>query len=85
LANTLGDYFSRLDETIEWFDEHVGTIALNLINVLVSGNNGLVVRFAVIIEAEEKSDKRVLALQEALKDHKEMATRFEVSQTEPDR
>ena len=76
LANTLGDYFSRLDETIEWFDEHVGTIALNLINVLVNGNNGLVVRFAVIIEAEEKSDKRVLALQEALKDHKEMATRF---------
>ncbi|KIN02491.1 hypothetical protein OIDMADRAFT_159920 [Oidiodendron maius Zn] len=76
LANTLGDYFSRLDETIEWFDEHVGTIALNLINVLVNGNNGLVVRFAVIIEAEEKSDKRVQALQEALKDHKEMATRF---------
>jgi exocyst complex component 3 len=77
LASTLEDYFSRLDETIEWFDEHVGTIALNLINVLVNGNNGLVVRLAVIIEAEEKSDKRVLALQEALKDHKEMAARFQ--------
>jgi len=77
LQSTLEDYFGRLDETIEWFDEHVGTIALNLINVLINGNNGLVVRLAVVIEAEEKSDKRVLALQEALKDHKEMAARFQ--------
>ena len=76
LQATLEDYFARLDETIEWFDEHVGTIALNIISVLLEGNNGLVVRFAVIIEAEEKSDKRVKALQEALKDHKEMAVRF---------
>jgi hypothetical protein len=77
LQSTLEDYFQRLDETIEWFDEHVGQIALNLINVLVNGNNGLVVRLAIVIEAEEKSDKRVLALQEALKDHKEMAARFQ--------
>lgn len=75
--STLEEYFSRLDDTVDWFDEHVGTIALNLINVLVNGNNGLVVRFAVVIEAEEKSDKRVKALQEALKDHKEMAARFQ--------
>jgi exocyst complex component 3 len=77
LQSTLEDYFARLDETIEWFDEHIGIIALNLINVLINGNNGLVVRLAVIIEAEEKSDKRVKALQEALKDHKEMAARFQ--------
>jgi exocyst complex component 3 len=77
LKNTLEDYFSRLDETIDWFDEHIGTIALNIINVLVSDNLGLIVRFAVVIEAEEKSDKRVKALQEALKDHKEMAARFQ--------
>lgn len=77
LQSTLEDYFARLDETIEWFDEHVGTVALNLINVLINGNHGLVVRLAVVIEAEEKSDKRVLALQEALKDHKEMAARFQ--------
>lgn len=76
LKGTLEDYFSKLDDTIDWFDEHVGTIALNLIETLLSGNNGLVVRFAVVIEAEEKSDRRVKALQEALKDHKEMAARF---------
>ncbi|KAI0161281.1 exocyst complex component Sec6 [Xylariaceae sp. FL1272] len=77
LQSTLEDYFSRLDEAIDWFDEHVGLIALNMINLLVAGNDGLVVRLAVVVEAEEKSDQRVEALQEALKDHKEMATRFQ--------
>jgi hypothetical protein len=74
---TLEDYFARLDDVIAWFDEHIGTIAMNLINVLISGKESMIVRFAVIIEAEEKSDKRVKALQEALKDHKEMAARFQ--------
>jgi hypothetical protein len=77
LQSTLEDYFSRLDDTIDWFDEHVGILALNLINLVVNDNNGLVVRFAVVMEAEEKSDQRVLALQDALKDHKEMAVRFQ--------
>ncbi|KAH7321235.1 exocyst complex component Sec6-domain-containing protein [Stachybotrys elegans] len=77
LETTLEDYFARLDETIDWFDEHVGLLALNLISLVINDNNGLVVRFAVVIEAEEKSDQRVLALQEALKDHKEMAARFQ--------
>lgn len=77
LQSTLEDYFARLDGAIEWFDEHINLIATSLINLVTSENNGLIVRFAVIIEAEEKSDQRVLALQEALKDHKEMATRFQ--------
>lgn len=77
LASTLEEYFARLDDTIDWFDEHVGLLALNLINLVVSDNNGLVVRFAVVMEAEEKSDQRVMALQEALKDHKEIAARFQ--------
>lgn len=75
--STLEEYFERLDAAIEWFDEHVGLIATSLINLVTSENNGLIVRFAVIIEVEDKSDQRVLALQEALKDHKEMATRFQ--------
>ncbi|KAI3327673.1 exocyst complex component Sec6 [Xylariaceae sp. AK1471] len=77
LQSTLEDYFSRLDEAIEWFDEHIGIIAVSMINLLIAGNDGLVVRLAIIVEAEEKSDQRVEALQEALKDHKEMATRFQ--------
>ncbi|OTB03530.1 hypothetical protein M426DRAFT_73945 [Hypoxylon sp. CI-4A] len=77
LQSTLEDYFSRLDDAIDWFDEHVGLVALNIINLLIADNNSLVVRLAIIVEAEEKSDQRVEALQEALKDHKEMATRFQ--------
>lgn len=77
LQSTLEDYFERLDGAIEWFDEHINLIATSLINLVTSENNGLIVRFAVIIETEERSDQRVLALQEALKDHKEMATRFQ--------
>lgn len=76
LQTTLEDYFTRLDGIVDWFDEHIGAVAINLINVLMNGNNGLVVRLAVVIEAEEKSDIRVRALQDALKDHKEMAVRF---------
>ncbi|KYK55238.1 putative protein transport protein SEC6 [Drechmeria coniospora] len=77
LEQTLEDYFARLDDAIDWFDEHVGLLAMNLINLVVEDNNGLVVRFAVVMEAEERSDQRVLALQEALKDHEEMAARFQ--------
>ncbi|KAI1381652.1 exocyst complex component Sec6 [Hypoxylon crocopeplum] len=77
LQSTLEDYFSRLDDAIDWFDEHVGLVALNMINLLIADNNSLVVRLAIVVEAEEKSDQRVEALQEALKDHKEMATRFQ--------
>ena len=77
LQSTLEDYFARLEDTIDEFDNHVGTVAMNLIQLVLDDNTGLVTRFAVIIDAEEKSDQRVLALQEALKDHKEMATRFQ--------
>ncbi|KAK2072928.1 hypothetical protein P8C59_007251 [Phyllachora maydis] len=77
LQSTLEDYFERLDEAIRWFDEHICLIARDLITLVTSENNGLVVRFALVIEAEERSDQRVLALQEALKDHKEMAIRFQ--------
>ncbi|KAK4115855.1 exocyst complex component Sec6 [Canariomyces notabilis] len=77
LQSTLEDYFERLDGAIQWFDEHISLIARSLINLVVADNTSLVVRFALVIEAEEKSDQRVLALQEALKDHKEIAIRFQ--------
>ncbi|KAL2160185.1 hypothetical protein VTH06DRAFT_1841 [Thermothelomyces fergusii] len=76
LQSTLEDYFERLDRAVEWFDEHVSLIGRSLINLVVADNASLVVRFALVIEAEEKSDRRVLALQEALRDHREMAARF---------
>ncbi|KAK4189861.1 exocyst complex component Sec6-domain-containing protein [Podospora australis] len=77
LQSTLEDYFERLDGVISIFDERITLIAMSLINLVVADNVSLVVRFALIVEAEESSDQRVLALQEALKDHKEIATRFQ--------
>ncbi|RKF76713.1 Exocyst complex component sec6 [Golovinomyces cichoracearum] len=77
LQNTLEDYFFRQDEVIEWFDEHIGMIAMDIINLLINDNTSTIVRFAVIVEAEERSDKRIKAMQEALEDHKEIASRFQ--------
>ncbi|KAI9799242.1 MAG: SNARE-binding exocyst subunit S6 [Piccolia ochrophora] len=75
LQGTLEDYFSKLDDVITWFDEHVGMVCLNLITI-VGRSDGLIVRLAIIIEDEEKNDKKVKALQEAQRDYGELAARF---------
>jgi hypothetical protein len=74
---TLEQYFEGLDPAIDFFDELIGLIAVSLIKLVESSNDGLVVRFALIMAAEEKSDQRVMAVQEAMKDHKEIASRFQ--------
>ncbi|KAF2400270.1 exocyst complex component Sec6 [Trichodelitschia bisporula] len=73
---TLQDYFSKLNEVVDWFDDHVGTACMQLIPLIQSGNNGLVVRLALIIEEEEKNDKKARALQDAQQEYKELASRF---------
>lgn len=73
---TLQDLFSRLDEVIDWFDEHVGTACMNLIPLVQSGNNAMVVRLALIVEEEEKKDRQVKALQDAQREFKDLASRF---------
>ena len=73
---TLQDYFTRLDDVIEWFDDHVGTACMQLIDLVTSNNNGLVVRLAIVIEEEEKSDKKAKALRDAQNEYKELASRF---------
>ncbi|KAI9681369.1 MAG: SNARE-binding exocyst subunit S6 [Caeruleum heppii] len=83
LQGTLEDYFAKLDEVIAWFDEHIGMVCMNLINLVQSGNHGLVVRLAVVIEEEERNDKKVKALQEAQRDYKELAARFKSINTGP--
>ncbi|KAI5301563.1 SNARE-binding exocyst subunit S6 [Ascosphaera pollenicola] len=73
---TLTELFSKLDEVIDWFDEHLGRACMSLIPYVQSGNTSMVVRLAVVIMNEEKKDSKVLALQEAQKDHKDLASRF---------
>lgn len=75
-GSTLSHYFARLDEVVEWFDEHVGRACLEIVPLVQSGNNGLVVRLALVIEEEERKDKQVKALQDAQKEFSDVAARF---------
>ncbi|KAL4803660.1 exocyst complex component Sec6-domain-containing protein [Aspergillus unguis] len=74
--STLLEYFDGLDAVIEWFDEHLGMVCMNLIPLVQSDNPSMVVRLAVVVASEEKNDETVRALQEAQKDHQDLADRF---------
>ncbi|PGH27285.1 hypothetical protein AJ80_00995 [Polytolypa hystricis UAMH7299] len=74
--STLLEWFQRLDPVIDWFDEHLGMTCMNLIPLVQSDNRSMVVRLAVVVMNEEKNDAKVQALQEAQKDHKDLASRF---------
>lgn len=78
---TLRDHFGRLDDVVDWFDEHVGTACLALISLIQAGNNGLVVRLGLVIEEEEKKDRQTRALQEVQKGFADVATRFKSIET----
>lgn len=73
---TLHDYFIRLDDVIDWFDDHVGQACMNLIPLVQSGNNGMVVRLALIVQEEEKKDRQVKALLDAQREFADLASRF---------
>lgn len=76
LENTLQDHFTRLDDVVDWFDDHFGTACMNLVPLVQADNRGMIVRLALIIEEEEKSDKKVKALQDAQREYKDLALRL---------
>lgn len=73
---TLRDHFAKLDDVVEWFDEHVGQACINLISLIQAGNQGLVVRLGLVIEEEEKKDRQTKALQDAQREFQDVAQRF---------
>ncbi|KAK4548071.1 hypothetical protein LTR36_010791 [Oleoguttula mirabilis] len=73
---TVREYFARLDDVVDWFDEHVGTACIGIINLVQTGNNGTVVRLGLVIEEEEKKDRQVKAIQEAQREFQDVASRF---------
>lgn len=73
---TLRDHFQRMDDVVDWFDDHVGQACLNLIPLIQAGNNGLVVRLGLVIEEEEKKDRQTKALQDAQREFQDVASRF---------
>ena len=76
LENTLQNHFERLDDVVSWFDEHIGQACMNLIPLVQAGNQSMVVRLAVVIDEEEKADKKVRTLQDAQREYKDLASRF---------
>ncbi|KAH8428264.1 SNARE-binding exocyst subunit SEC6 [Aspergillus melleus] len=74
--SALDDFFQGLDSVIDWFDDHLGTACMNIIPLVQSDNPSMVVRLAVVVMHEEKNDETVRALQEAQKDHQDLAGRF---------
>lgn len=76
LENTLQNHFDRLDDVVNWFDDHIGQACMNLIPLVQADNQSMVVRLAVVIEEEEKSDKKVKALQDAQREYKDLTSRF---------
>lgn len=84
LEDSLNRYFDRLDDAVDEFDEHVGKVVENLIPIIYDGGDkSLIVRVVTIINAEEKYDHRVRELQDAQKDFKDMASRFESLKSGP--
>ncbi|KAK5084396.1 SNARE-binding exocyst subunit S6 [Lithohypha guttulata] len=76
LRHTLEDWFAPLERAIDLFDAHIGAICMNVLTLVQQGNDGLVVRLAIILNAEEKNDERVRALLDAQKDHQDLVSKF---------
>lgn len=73
---TVQDLFARLDDVIERFDNNIREACNNLIELVFTGQDVMVVRLALIIEDEEKSDRKAKALQDAQREYKDLASRF---------
>lgn len=83
---TLQDHFARLDDLVAHFDRNIGIACMNLIPLVIEDHTGLIVRLALIVEAEEKRDNQVKALQDAQKEFKDLTSRLKsmnVRQQEP--
>lgn len=76
LSHTLEEWFEPLDRAIDMFDAHIGAICMQILSLVQQGNDGLVVRLAIVLNAEEKNDERVRALLDAQKDHQDLVSKF---------
>lgn len=76
LTHTLEDWFAPLEQAISLFNQHIGAICLSILDLVQSENDGLVVRLAIVLHAEEKNDERVRALLDAQKDHQDLVSKF---------
>lgn len=57
--NTLTRWFERLNKCVEAFDEHVATLAHNILPIVRAGHPEVVVKLIKIAEIEGKADEKV--------------------------
>ncbi|ETI24338.1 hypothetical protein G647_03707 [Cladophialophora carrionii CBS 160.54] len=77
LEGDLLNLFEQLDSVVDAFDDHIGFICLNLIEIVQrSDDPSIIVRLAIVLASEEKNDDRVRALQDAQKDHQDLVSKF---------
>jgi exocyst complex component 3 len=75
-GTSLQDYFSRLDQVVEVFDDHLRVLCENQL-YLVTRDRSALVRLNLIINDEERRDKQSRALQDAKDEYQALAGRFE--------
>ncbi|EXJ60813.1 hypothetical protein A1O7_04966 [Cladophialophora yegresii CBS 114405] len=77
LEGDLLNLFEQLDDVIDAFDDHLGFICMNLIDIIQRTDDpGIIVRLAIVLASEERNDDRVRALQDAQKDHQDLVSKF---------
>lgn len=77
LEGDLLNHFDQLDNVVDSFDDHLGFICMNIIDIVQrSDDPSIVVRLAIVLASEEKNDDRVRALQDAQKDHQDLVSKF---------
>lgn len=77
---TLKHYFERLNRVSSLFHERIVDIGGSLLDIIRSGNAGLIVRASKIIDLEDKSDSKVQAMTEARQTHGDLVAKFKSMQ-----
>lgn len=76
---TLSKYFGRLDSLVDEFDAILFDIAQNLLEVLREGNASLIVRWAKVIDVDERLDTKAKILKSASEAHKELTAHLSMN------
>ncbi|RPA77353.1 exocyst complex component Sec6 [Ascobolus immersus RN42] len=76
VRSSLQQYFEPLADRIALFDERLGIIGMNMLELIKAGNTGLVVRAAKIIDQEERSDSLIEARKAAQNSQRDLQLNF---------
>ncbi|KAK9465042.1 exocyst complex component Sec6-domain-containing protein [Lipomyces arxii] len=79
VQKTLLKYFARLDNVVKEFDEILFLIAQNLLEMLREGNSSLVIRWAKVLDVDERLDENVKIMTTTSAFHRDPASHLSMS------